>query len=78
MCQEKLKGQWSPWTLPRTYVDTLYLYYDYMGIKSSLLVNGKQIKLGQEIQEFYDSIKDRLNVVFKKVKSHSGDTYNEK
>ncbi|NLH02483.1 MAG: reverse transcriptase-like protein [Clostridiales bacterium] len=59
-------------------IDTLYLYYDYMGIEKWLTGEWKTNKIGtKKYKEFYDSIKDRLNVVFKKVKSHSGDTYNE-
>lgn len=59
-------------------IDTLYLYYDYMGIEKWLTGEWKTNKIGtKKYKEFYDSIKDRLNVVFIKVKSHSGDTYNE-
>lgn len=59
-------------------IDTLYLYYDYMGIEKWLTGEWKTNKIGtKKYKEFYDSIKDRLSVVFIKVKSHSGDTYNE-
>ncbi|NLW22170.1 MAG: reverse transcriptase-like protein [Tissierellia bacterium] len=58
--------------------DTLYLYYDYMGIEKWATGKWKTNKYGtKEYKEFYDSIRDRLRVVFIKVKAHSGDEYNE-
>lgn len=57
---------------------TLYLYYDYMGIEQWAKGNWKTNKAGTKAyKEYYDSIKDRLNVVFIKVLAHSGIEYNE-
>ena len=41
--------------------------------------HGKLIKKKgtKEYKKFYDSIKDKLNIKFVKVKAHSGDKYNE-
>ena len=58
--------------------DTLYLHYDYMGIEKWATGEWKANKYGtQKYRDYYNSIKDKLNVVFIKVKAHSGDEYNE-
>ena len=58
--------------------NTLYLHYDYMGIEEWAKGNWKTNKAGTKAyKEFYDSIKDQLNVVFIKVLAHSGVEYNE-
>lgn len=58
--------------------DTLYLHYDYMGIEEWAKGNWKTNKAGTKAyKEYYDSIKDKLNVVFIKVLAHSGVEYNE-
>lgn len=58
--------------------NTLYLHYDYMGIEEWALGNWKTNKAGTKAyKEYYDSIKDKLNVVFIKVLAHSGVEYNE-
>jgi len=58
--------------------DTLYLYYDYMGIEKWAVGEWKANKYGTKMyKSYYDSIKDRLHVVFKKVTAHSGNEYNE-
>lgn len=58
--------------------NTLYLHYDYMGIEKWATSEWKTNKYGtQKYKEYYDSIKDELNVIFIKVKAHSGDKYNE-
>lgn len=58
--------------------DKLYLYYDYMGIEKWALGEWKTNKYGtKKYKEYYDSVKDRLEVVFIKVKAHSGNKYNE-
>ena len=58
--------------------DTLYLHYDYMGIEKWAKGEWKANKYGtQKYKDYYNSIKDRLNVVFIKVLAHSGDKYNE-
>ncbi len=59
-------------------VDTLYLHFDYTGIEQWAVGNWKTNKDGtRAYKKYYDSIKDRLNVVFIKVKAHSGIEYNE-
>lgn len=58
--------------------DTLYLHFDYTGIEQWAKGSWKTNKDGTKAyKEFYDSIKDKLNVVFVKVKAHSGIEYNE-
>ena len=58
--------------------DTLYLHYDYMGIEKWAKGEWKANKYGtQEYSDYYNSIKNKLNVIFIKVKAHSGDKYNE-
>ena len=56
----------------------LKLYFDYEGIEKWCIGAWKTNKEGTiEYKKFYDSIKDKLNVEFIKVKAHSGDRYNE-
>ena len=58
--------------------DTLYLYFDYTGIEHWAKGEWKTNKEGTRLyKEFYDSIKDRLKVVFIKVRAHTGVEYNE-
>lgn len=58
--------------------DTLYLHFDYTGIEQWATGSWKTNKDGtKHYKEFYDSIKDKLKVVFIKVKAHSGIEYNE-
>lgn len=58
--------------------DTLYLHFDYTGIRDWAEGNWKTNKDGTKAyKKFYDSIKDKLNVKFIKVKAHSGIEYNE-
>ena len=57
---------------------TLYLYYDYMGIEEWARGSWKTNKAGTKAyKDYYDSIKDKLNVVFIKVLAHSGIEFNE-
>ncbi|MFA7532837.1 MAG: ribonuclease H family protein [Tissierellaceae bacterium] len=59
-------------------INTLYLHYDYTGIENWALGNWKTNKDGtKNYKEFYDSIKDKLQVKFIKVRAHSGVKYNE-
>lgn len=59
-------------------IKTLYLYYDYIGIEEWAKGNWKTNKDGtKSYKEYYDSIKEKLEVRFIKVKAHSGDLYNE-
>ena len=58
--------------------DILYLHYDYMGIEKWAIGEWKTNKEGtKEYKEYYDSIKNRLHVIFIKVKAHSGNIHNE-
>ena len=58
--------------------DTLYLHFDYTGIEQWATGSWKTNKEGtKHYKEFYDSIKDKLKVIFIKVKAHSGIEYNE-
>ena len=57
---------------------SLYLHYDYKGIEEWAKGNWKANKAGTKAyKEYYDSIVDKLNVVFIKVLAHSGVEYNE-
>lgn len=59
-------------------MDTLYLHFDYTGIEQWAVGNWKTNKDGtRAYKKYYDSIKDKLRVVFIKVKAHSGIEYNE-
>lgn len=59
-------------------ISHLDLYYDYEGIEKWCTGVWKTNKMGTiEYKEYYDSIKDRVNVRFHKVKGHSGDKYND-
>ncbi len=58
--------------------DTLYLHFDYTGIRDWAQGNWKTNKDGtKRYKRFYDSVKDKLDVKFIKVKAHSGVEYNE-
>lgn len=59
-------------------IDNLTLYFDYEGIEKWCIGVWKANKEGTiQYKKFYNSIKDKLNVKFIKVKAHSGDKYNE-
>jgi len=54
------------------------IVYDYAGIERWCTGEWKANKPGTiAYKEFYDSLTDRLNVTFRKVKGHSGDTFND-
>lgn len=58
--------------------DLLYLYFDYEGIEQWAKGNWKTNKQGTiDYKAYYDSIKERLKVIFIKVRAHSGVEYNE-
>lgn len=58
--------------------ETLYIYYDYTGIEHWAKGDWKTNKEGTKIyKEFYDNIKDKLKVIFIKVRAHTGVEYNE-
>lgn len=59
-------------------METLYLHYDYKGIEEWAKGNWKTNKEGtKSYKEYYDSIKEKLKVIFIKVLAHSGVEYNE-
>ena len=56
----------------------LYVYHDYEGIAKWCQGLWKTNKEGTiAYKAYFDSIQDKLEVVFKKVAAHTGDTYNE-
>lgn len=56
----------------------LDLYYDYEGIEKWCTGEWKTNKAGTAAYKaYYDSVKDRVDVRFIKVKGHSGDKYND-
>ncbi len=59
-------------------INNLVLYFDYEGIEKWCLGIWKANKEGTiSYKKYYDSIKDKLNVTFVKVKAHSGNKYND-
>ena len=60
-------------------IKSLDIYYDYAGIEKWALGEWKTNKEGTiAYKRFYDSIKDKLEVHFHKVKGHSGDAGNDR
>ena len=58
--------------------ENILIHYDYEGIEKWCTGEWKANKQGtKNYKMFYDSIKNKLNVVFKKVKAHSGNKYND-
>lgn len=56
----------------------LYIYHDYEGIAKWCQGAWKTNKEGTKAYKaYFDSIQDKLEVVFVKVTAHTGDTYNE-
>lgn len=59
-------------------IKSVKIYYDYEGVSRWCLGEWKTNKDGTKAyKNFYDSIKNDLKVHFIKVKSHSGDKYND-
>lgn len=59
-------------------IKNLIIYYDYEGIAKWALHEWKTNKDGTKAYaEYFDKIKDKLNVEFRHIKGHSGDKYNE-
>ncbi len=59
-------------------ISSLEIRYDYEGVEKWCTGAWKTNKTGTaEYAEFYNKIKDKLHVVFTKVKGHSGDKYND-
>ncbi len=64
-------------SVSRGYKD-IEIYFDYEGIEKWAMGFWKTNKDGTiAYKKYYDSIKDKLNVRFVKVKGHSGDKYND-
>lgn len=60
-------------------IEKLDLYHDYEGIAKWCTGEWKTTKtVTKRYKEFYNSIKDKLDVRFIKVKGHSGDKYNDR
>lgn len=59
--------------------DTLILYYDYNGISKWATGEWKRNNpYTVKYKELYDELKKELRIIFRKVKAHSGNKYNEK
>lgn len=65
------------WALDNQYTE-ITLHYDYTGIENWATGNWKTEKEGtKEYKKFIDSKKELIRINFVKVKSHSGDQYND-
>ena len=59
-------------------IKSLMIFHDYEGIAKWCLNEWKTNKEGtRKYKEFYDSIKDKIQIQFVKVKGHSNDKYND-
>lgn len=59
-------------------ISSLELRYDYEGVEKWCIGEWKTNREGtKSYKEYFDSIKDKLRVVFTKVKGHSGNEYND-
>ena len=59
-------------------LDTLVVYFDYMGIKSWATGDWKTNKPGtKKYKEFIDKASKKINIIFKKVRAHTGVDGNE-
>ena len=59
-------------------IKSIDIFYDYEGIEKWCTGAWRANKPGTiEYKRYYNSVKDSLNITFVKVKSHSGDTYND-
>lgn len=59
-------------------IQSIDIFYDYEGIEKWCTGAWKANKPGTiEYKKYYNSVKDLLSVTFVKVKSHSGNTYND-
>ena len=59
-------------------IDALDLYYDYEGIEKWCTGAWKTNKSGTiAYKKYYDEIRQSVNIIFHKVKGHSGDKYND-
>ena len=58
--------------------EKIYLHYDYTGIRHWALKEWKaNNNLTREYRDYFDTIKDKIEVVFIKVDAHTGVKYNE-
>jgi len=56
----------------------IIIYHDYEGIAKWCLGEWKTNKEGTKAyKEYYNSLKDKVNIRFVKVKGHSNDKYND-
>ncbi len=59
-------------------IKTLHIYYDYQGIEKWCTGEWKANKTGTlKYKKYYDSVKDKINITFHKVKGHSNNKYND-
>lgn len=59
-------------------IKRIHLFYDYEGIEAWFTGRwGQNTLISQKYAEFRDSIKDKIEVVFHKVKGHSNNHYND-
>lgn len=59
-------------------ISALTIYHDYQGIASWCLGEWKTNKEGTKAYKaYYDSLQDKIQITFCKVKGHSGDKYND-
>ena len=59
-------------------IEKLDIYYDYAGIEKWCTGEWKTNKEGtMRYKEYYDFVKNKVDVRFVKVKGHSGDKYND-
>lgn len=60
-------------------ITDLTIYYDYMGIEKWATGEWKRNKSGTiRYYEYVQSVKDKVNIKFVKVKAHSGNVFNDK
>ena len=59
-------------------IKSLEIIYDYEGVEKWCTGEWKTNKKGTiAYKEYYDSLKDKIDIVFTKVKGHSGNEYND-
>ena len=62
----------------KNHINSLEIRYDYEGVEKWCTGEWQTNKTGTaEYAKYYNSIKDKLSVVFTKVKGHSGDKFND-
>jgi len=59
-------------------IKELHLYYDYIGIEKWWNLEWKANSLiGKLYQDFANNNRDKINIIFHKIKSHTNDYYND-